>query len=176
MEIRVRQARIDDLDAVARIYANIHTAEEQGRACAGWQRGIYPERATAEAALLRDDLFVEELDGQVVGTAIFNRIQVDVYQGAPWQYPAPADQVMVMHTLAVDPLAPKCGLGRAMVAFYERYALSQNCPYLRMDTNARNVNARRFYRTLGYQEIATVPCTFNGLAGVNLVLLEKKLH
>ena len=118
MNITIRKAQAQDLDAVAGIYANIHTVEEQGLACIGWQRGVYPERATAEAALLRGDLFVEELDGHVAGTAILNQVQVDVYAGAPWQHSAPDDRVMVMHTLVVDPLAPRCGLGRAMVSFY----------------------------------------------------------
>ena len=30
MNINIRKAQAEDLDAVARIYANIHTAEEQG--------------------------------------------------------------------------------------------------------------------------------------------------
>ena len=46
---------------------------------------------------------------------------------------------------------------------------------LRMDTNAKNENARRFYKKLGYSEVGIVPCVFNGIDGVNLVLLEKKL-
>lgn len=175
MNITIRKAQAQDLDAVAGIYANIHTVEEQALACIGWQRGVYPERATAEAALLRGDLFVEELDGHVAGTAILNQVQVDVYAGAPWQHSAPDDRVMVMHTLVVDPLAPRCGLGRAMVSFYERYALAQGCPYLRMDTNVKNRNARRFYAGLGFREIVQVPCAFNGLSDVTLVLLEKKL-
>lgn len=175
MNITIRKAQAQDLDAVAGIYANIHTVEEQGLACIGWQRGVYPERATAEAALLRGDLFVEELDGHVAGTAILNQVQMDVYAGAPWQHSAPDDRVMVMHTLVVDPLAPRCGLGRAMVSFYERYALVQGCPYLRMDTNVKNRNARRFYAGLGFREIVQVPCAFNGLSDVTLVLLEKKL-
>lgn len=175
MNITIRKAQAQDLDAVAGIYANIHTVEEQGLACIGWQRGVYPERATAEAALLRGDLFVEELDGHVAGTAILNQVQVDVYAGAPWQHSAPDDRVMVMHTLVVDPLAPRCGLGRAMVSFYERYALAQSCPYLRMDTNVKNRNARRFYAGLGFREIVQVPCAFNGLSDVTMVLLEKKL-
>lgn len=41
--------------------------------------------------------------------------------------------------------------------------------------NARNTVARSFYRKLGYREIAVVPVTFNGIPGVDLVLLEKYL-
>ena len=100
-------------------------------------RGVYPVRSTAEAALDRGDLFVEEADGAVVGTGIFNQLQADVYAGAPWQYDAPDDQIMVLHTLAVDPQAGKRGLGRAFAAFYEQYAREHGCRYLRIDTNER---------------------------------------
>ena len=175
MSITFRKARRTDLDAVCRIYDNIHTAEEQGQAVIGWKRGIYPVRATAEAALARGDLFVEELDGTVVGTGIINQLQVDVYAGAPWSYDTPDSEVMVLHTLVIDPQAGVPGLGRAFAAYYEEYALTRGCRCLRIDTNERNVRARAFYRRLGYREIGIVPCTFNGLEAVRLVLLEKTL-
>ncbi len=175
MGITIRKAVKADLDGIAEIYEHIHTEEESGRACIGWIRGVYPERQTAEAALDRRDLFVEELDGRLAGTAILNQIQVDTYRDAPWQYDVPDDQIMVMHTLVIDPYAPKCGLGRAFAAYYENYALENGCPYLRIDTNAKNTNARRFYKKLDYREIGILPCTFNGIKGVDLVLLEKKL-
>lgn len=119
MEITIRKADAADLDAVVRVYEHVHDAEEAGPAQVGWVRGVYPVRSTAAAALERGDLFVEEADGAVVGTGIFNRLQADVYAGAPWQYDAPDDQIMVLHTLAVDPQAGKRGLGRAFAAFYE---------------------------------------------------------
>lgn len=170
-----RKANRDDLEAIAAIYEDIHTGEERGRSSIGWVRGVYPTKDTARQALERDDLFVGEWEGQVVGAAIINQIQVDVYEGAAWEHPAPAEQVMVLHTLVISPSCAGKGFGRAFVGFYERYALEQNCPYLRMDTNEKNARARRLYQTLGYREIGCVPCRFNGIEGVGLVLLEKKL-
>ena len=67
---------------MSRIYDQIHTAEERGEAAIGWQRGVYPERETAEAALARGDLFVQEQNGEIVGTAILNQTQVDSYAGS----------------------------------------------------------------------------------------------
>ena len=172
----IRKATISDLDAVARIYDAQHTAEEAGKSTVGWIRGVYPTRATAQAALDRDDLFVLCEDGLVRGTAIINQIQVDVYAGAPWQYSAPDERVCVLHTLVIHPAAKGRGLGRAFVAFYENFARTMNCPELRMDTNARNSIARALYKRLGYREIAVVPTTFNGIPGIDLVLLEKNLE
>lgn len=172
----IRKASTQDIPAVAAVYGEIHTAEENGAACVGWARGVYPTQATARAALERGDLFVMEDGGAIVGTAIINQIQVDVYAYGQWQYPAEDDEIMVLHTLVISPSAGGRGYGRAFVAFYEEYARENGCRYLRMDTNARNERARAMYVRLGYREIGIVPTTFNGIAGVQLVLLEKALE
>ena len=54
------------------------------------------------------------------------------------------EQVMGPHTLVIDPAAKGSGYGRAFVEFYEKYAVQNNCNYLRIDTNERNAAARRF--------------------------------
>ncbi len=170
-----RKATEQDLGQIAGIYDRIHTQEEAGPVTTGWVRHVYPTRDTALAALKRDDLFVQEVDGLVTGAAVLNKLQVDVYKGAPWQHAAPDEAVLVLHTLVIDPLRKGQGLGKAFVLFYENHALQQGCLYLRMDTNALNRPARAFYKKMGYREIALVPCSFNGIEGVQLVLLEKKL-
>lgn len=175
MEITFRKAEKRDLEAVGQIYENIFAAQENGGSYVGWVRGVYPTGQTAADALERDDLFVQEAAGRIVGAAIINRVQVDVYADVAWQYPAEDEQVMVLHTLVIEPAESGQGLGRAFVGFYEKYAAENGCAYLRMDTNARNVSARRLYAKLGYREAGVVPCVFNGISGVNLVMLEKRI-
>ena len=82
---------------------------------------------------------------------------------------------MVLHTLVVDPAFAGRGCGKQFVAFYEEHSRACGCPYLRMDTNAKNAAARRLYSRLGYWEAGIVPCAFNGIPDVQLVCLEKKL-
>ena len=170
--MHIRKATAADLDAIEQIYEDIHTAEEEGAATIGWIRGIYPTRKTAEAAVLRDDMFVLE-DGEIIGTGIINRTQVDVYYGAPWRFDT--DKVCVLHTLVISPKVSGRGYGRAFVEYYEQWALDHNLPELRIDTNARNSAARAMYKKMGYEEIGIVPTVFNGIPGVDLVLLEKNL-
>lgn len=171
----VRAASAQDIPAIADIYEEIHTAGESGKTSTGWIRTVYPTRRTAEDALERGDLFAAEEDGRVVGAAIINRRQVDVYHGAGWRFPARDGEVMVLHTLVISPAASGKGLGEQFVHFYEEYARAHGCRVLRMDTNALNSRARALYQRLGYREADIVPCVFNGIRDVQLVLLEKQL-
>ena len=172
--LRFRKAGRDDLDAICRIYEKSHDAEEAGLTTTGWLRGVYPVRSVAEAALDRDDMYVAETDGRVAAAGVINQIQVDVYYSCDWKYRAADEEVSVLHTLAVDPDARGMGIGPAFVKFWEKLAAEQGCSVLRIDTNARNKRAREMYAKLGYIETDIVPTVFNGIPGVDLVLMEKK--
>ena len=171
----IRKARTDDAQSIETIYDHIHAAASQGLAPTGWLKGVYPARSTILEALARDDLFVLIADDRIAGSGIINHIQLEIYGQAPWRYPASANEVMVLHTLAIEPASKGKGLGRAFVDYYEEYARKNGARYLRMDTNAINLPAREFYKKMGFNEIGMAKCAFNGIGGVTLVMLEKKL-
>lgn len=171
----IRPARRDDISGVVRIYEAILDREGSGASRTGWQRGVYPTEATALGALKKGELFVLDEGGHIAAAAKINREQVPEYAHCPWAQDAPDHQVMVIHTLVVDPDCGGKGYGTAFIDFYERYALKNGCPYLRMDTNETNLAARALYGKLGYTEPGIVSCTFNGIEGVRLVCLEKTL-
>jgi len=174
-DIELRKAAPEDLPAVARIYSDIHAAEEAGLLTVGWNRAIYPTEKTAGDAIARGDLFVLCDGGRVVAAAIINDAQDPAYERARWQYEASERDVLVLHTLVVSPDAGRKGYGRRFVAFCEALAQKQGRHFLRMDTNARNAAARALYAKLGYAEADIVPCTFHGLNDIDLVCLEKRL-
>ncbi len=172
----IRLAEEKDLNRIEEIYERILVKQDQGQAPIGWIRGVYPTRKTAEDALRERELFVLEKEGTIVAAAKINQKQEAAYEKAAWrQANAPDSQVMVLHTLTVDPAFWGKGYGSEFVKAYESYALKHNCPYLRMDTNEINSAARRLYRRLGYEESGIVPCVFNGIPDVGLVCLEKTL-
>lgn len=170
-----RPARETDIDAITAIYEALHDEEEAGHIAVGWKRNVYPTRRTAELGIAAGDMFVAEDGAHIVAAGRINQEQVEVYAQAAWHYPAQPNEVMVLHSLVVDPGYQGKGVGSHFVAFYEQYALEHHCRFLRMDTNAINAGARRLYAKLGFQEVGLVSCTFNGLPGVNLVCLEKRL-
>lgn len=172
--ITFRKATVMDIDRISEIYDAIHTKIESGEFSIGWVREIYPTRETCAASIEIGDMFVEVDDGTVVAAGKINQEQVPEYKDASWTYKVPDELICVLHTLVVDPERQEQGYGKKFVKFYETYAREQGTPYLRMDTNVINSRARAMYHKLGYDEVGIVDCTFNGIAGVKLVCLEKK--
>ena len=66
----IRKAEKKDIPAVSAIYDEIHDAEEKGVITVGWERGVYPTKATAENALICNELFVVEDNGEGFDTSI----------------------------------------------------------------------------------------------------------
>lgn len=168
-----RRATAKDIDKIAKIFDDIHLCEEKKLVEIGWKRGVYPTIHTAKEAVERGDMFVAEKNGVISGAAIINQIQLKEYSAAEWQLQVSDELVMVLHTLVVSPEIERQGLGKSFVGFYEDYAKERGCKCLRLDTNERNIRARKMYKKLGYSEVGIVPCRFNGIDGVSLVLLEK---
>ena len=173
--LSIRLAREYDISAVTAIYDRVLREEEQGRYTIGWIRGIYPTKETTGTAIAARELFVLETEGKVIASARINHEQMPAYARVSWSVDAAQDQVMVMHTLTVDPEMNGCGAGRRFLQFYEEYALEHGSYVLRIDTNERNLNARRMYAAAGYEEKGIIPCEFNGIPDVGLVCMEKML-
>ena len=172
----IRLAKEADLNAVEAIYDALHTLEEAKAIKTGWIRHVYPTRKTAEAALLLGTLYVLQDEGVIRAAAKIDQEQPESYARAHWTLPAEAQEVLVLHTLVVDPAIARKGYGKAFVAFYEQEAKRRGCRVLRIDTNEKNAPARRLYAALGYREGGAVPCGFNGIPDVNLVCLEKAVE
>lgn len=170
----IREGITSDSGLVTSIYSRIHDAEERGELSTGWVRGVYPTLQTAQEAVARGDLFVLESDGEIAGTAIINQEQHESYSSGHWLHGAAPSEVMVLHTLAVDPRFSGVGFGRRFLRFYAEYALARGCAYLRMDTNAINARARKFYKRLGFWEAGSAQTAFNGIGNVTLILLENR--
>ena len=170
-----RHAATDDLDRIEEIYERIHDYEEQGKLSIGWARGVYPVRQTAADAIARGDIFVLEDNGVITASAIINHIQPDSYIEGKWEFMVPDEEIMVLHTLTVDPLLAGKGYGRRMMEFAEKEAKDTGFKVFRIDTYAGNGPARKMYESLGFRYAGKLETLFMGKIPEELIFFEKKL-
>ena len=116
----IRKGTQADLASVEQLYNDIHTAEETGQQTIGWIRGVYPTRATAQAALDANDLFVLEDAGEILGAARINKAQVDSYAEGAWEFSARDELLNTIEGTVPAPdampagcrFAPRCPYGK----------------------------------------------------------------
>ena len=73
------------------------------------------------------------------------------------------DDTAQLNLLAVHPEYRKSGVGRRMVRWLEKTARVSGVFSVSLEVRATNVDAREFYRALGYRETATLHRYYQGL-------------
>lgn len=65
--------------------------------------------------------------------------------------------------LAVQPSERRRGIGAALVTWLEKAALVSGVGQIYLESRLSNLQARAFYRRLGYREVQTVPGYYQGV-------------
>ena len=172
----VRLALPADLDAVAAIYEEI-LAEDERRPVpyTNWQRGKYPTRRHALAALEAGCLYVAQEADDLYACFILNGEQLPEYANIPWTIPAAPEEVAVIHTLCVSPRWAGKGKARELVAFCEAEARRMGARVIRLDTYEGNLPANTMYPRLGYTLAGKTLFHFQNFIWETLTCYEKAL-
>jgi [ribosomal protein S18]-alanine N-acetyltransferase len=73
------------------------------------------------------------------------------------------DDQAYLHLFAVRPEHQRTGVGKALIVWLEKTALTAGIGVIYLETRLANTAARAFYQSLGYQEIKTVPNMYRGV-------------
>ena len=174
MEIRVRRAVREDLDAIEELYGRVGDAEADRPDGPRWKRGVYPLRQDAEEGLAAGALRVAELNGRIIGTVILLQEQDSAYGQADWQIPL-EEPVSVVHTLAVDPEYSRQGIGRALLDYAAETGRQQGLKAIRLDVYEENRRAIQFYEACGYRCCGRMDLGLEELYGLKWYLAYEKL-
>lgn len=158
----VRKATSDDIAAIALLYDKAIDYEDSHVKYTSWQKGIYPTADTARLGLKNDSLFVYEESGKILASVILDTRQPPEYKKIKWSVDPRYDQVLVIHTLCVDPDFAGAGIGSAIVDFTKELACKTGCLTIRLNTTQRNVNATHLYEKNGFVVADTRSILLNG--------------
>ena len=171
----IRKATAADIDRCAEIYEAHLTNEANGKNWSNWRLGLYPVRATAENALAHDWLWVGEDEKGIFGCVILNQNQAEEYKQMDWHWEAADDEVLVIHTLVIDPNRRGEGKASEFLKAAEDIARSWGCTVIRLDTWEGNLPAQALYKKHGYLLAGGCDFWFANAYNNPLVCLDKKL-
>lgn len=144
MDIIVRMATANDMDAVEHLYNDLNDYLATHENYPRWKKGVYPIREDAEEALAKGSLYVAIADGKVAGTVVYSSDQENAYQTVKWQIAFDVP-VLIICKLAVLPEFFGCGVGKALLDYAEVIGRQQGAKAIRLDVYEENLPAVRLY-------------------------------
>ena len=167
-KLLVRPATAADLPAILHLVAAVVPLM---RAAGNQQWSAdYPNETVFRQDIAREQLWVAEATGTVVGVAALTMDQDPEYADADWEPGAPA---IVTHRLAVSPAAQGQGVAAALLGQAEKLARVRGLYRLRVDTNSENVATQRLFPKLGYRFAGEIGLSYR--PGLRFFCYEKEL-
>ncbi|WP_194190669.1 GNAT family N-acetyltransferase [Clostridium chrysemydis] len=145
-----------DIDEVELLYNDLNDAWGKRINYPGWKKGIYPIRSIAEKGVSEGNLYIAKYKGKIVGSIILNHEPESAYKGVKWKITDNYSEILVIHTLVVNPNYFRLKIGEKLMDFAYELAENLNMKSIRLDVYENNKPAIKLYEKCGYVYIDTV--------------------
>lgn len=108
----------------------------------------YPQEKDFLKDIQKEDLYVSEREGNLLGFVCINKIEPAEYAGLPWSM---QETAMIVHRMAVNPVYRRCGIGTELMKFTDELALRSKIRYLKTDTYSINTKMNALFVKCNYK-------------------------
>ncbi len=168
----IRKARPDEAEKVLAFYHDLIDRMREHPYRPSWTKGVYPTLRDISDAAGREELFISEEEGSVIGAFILNHAQGEGYDRVDWTISAAPSETAVIHLLAVSPLVQGQGVGRALLQKAAEAGRSEGNAVIRLDTLPWNRPARSLYESFGFSYRGNVSLTYPSTGTIPFSMYE----
>lgn len=138
----------------------------------GWEKDIYPTQAFLIGSIEKGELYLGEMDGQLVSCMVVNHEYNDGYREIHWSVEAEDAELLVIHALGVSPAVSGKGIAKQMVQQVLRMAREGSVKTIRLDVLEGNLPAEKAYTGMGFQYLDTIQMFYEDTGWTNYQLFE----
>jgi len=165
-EIAVRKANIKDINTVLDMFKNaINVMNANG--IFQWD-DIYPNKDILNKDIQNNQMFLGEINGEIVSAFVLNQECDEEYENGNWNYKQ--GSFAVIHRLCVNVKSQNMKIGTKTMNIIEEMLIENSIEAVRLDAFSLNPYALKMYEKLGYVNVGEVKWR-KGL----FYLFEKKL-
>ena len=110
----------------------------------------YPREKYFEFCVTKEEVYILEDNGIIIGTAILNEEIFDEWQNIKWKYPT--RKPLVIHSFAIEPAFQGKGYEKALYDFCEEFAIKKGCETIRLDILPENPQSIYFWELRGFEK------------------------
>lgn len=148
----IRHAKISEITDILNITKACAT-KMQENGIFQWNEH-YPSQAAFIRDVERNELYVIEENGAIMGTIVISTYMDEEY--VPIEWLTPNGNSTYIHRLSVHPDQQGKGLAQQLMDFAENYSKEQGFVSVRLDTFSQNHRNQRFYEQRGYQKLGDI--------------------
>ncbi|WP_291967600.1 GNAT family N-acetyltransferase [Maribacter sp.] len=114
----------------------------------------YPSKTAFEKDMERNELFILQLDNEIVGCIVVSLFMDKEYKTVDWL--TESTKNYYIHRLAVHPKHQGKGFAQRLMDFGENFARENNALSVRLDTFSQNKRNQKFYEQRGYTRLGDI--------------------
>ena len=114
----------------------------------------YPSLEAFEKDLSNEELFVLEIEGDIIGAIVISTRKDDVYEPIDWLTDDSTNGYL--HRLCVHPKHQGKGHARDLLDFAETHLKELGAVSIRLDTFSKNLRNNKLYEARGYRRLGDV--------------------
>lgn len=114
----------------------------------------YPNPSAFTQDIERDELYVLDINGQVMGTIVISTLMDEEYMPIKWL--TKNQNNIYIHRLAIHPDIQGQGYAQQLMDYAENYAIEKGYSSIRLDTFSQNKRNQKFYELRGYKRLGDI--------------------
>ena len=114
----------------------------------------YPNTTAFKNDVTRDELYVLELNFEIIGCVVISTFMDEEYIPVKW-LTNNKDNIYI-HRLAISPTHQGQGYAQQLMDFATQFAIENNYISIRLDTFSQNKRNQKFYELRGYKRLGDI--------------------
>ena len=148
-------AKIEDFNEVQNLYWNLIDQSKDELSFPDWKKGEHPSPDLIMDSIKQEHLYVLKDEGIIKACAICKCLANKEYESVSWQVKDKANNVWILHALAVGYEYRNQGFGTILVRHILSQAQKEGIEAIHLDVIDKNTVADKLYEKLGFKYIST---------------------
>lgn len=170
--LQIRTADSRDYSNIRDFYYSLIDAMEDAEYKPGWEKDIYPTQEFLIRSIESNELYIGEMDGQIVSCMVVNHEYNDGYKDIQWSVEVKDSELLVIHALGVNSMFSGKGIAKQMVQQVIKIAHENNIKTIRLDVLEGNIPAEKAYTKMGFIYLDTIQMFYEDTGWTNYKLFE----
>ena len=114
----------------------------------------YPNKKAFENDVQRNELYVLEIDLEIIGCIVISTHMDEEYKPIKWL--TKNKNNLYIHRVAVHPKYQGKGYAQKLMSYAERFGKNNGYLSIRLDTFSQNTRNQKFYEKRGYKKLGSI--------------------